>query len=270
MTGFAGLKSIQIANTYFQNCSTVVNVNFNGVTYTNNDASYSFRNCINLNDSITLPNNVTNISHSFENCTNFNNVPTIPDSVKDISYSFDGCTNISGDIYITNPNITNATNCFINTSAEKTIHLPYYFANKSHTPIYNSFFAAGYGEDAENRQHGVILTDDSTRTLTFNSNIQNWTVYTTTSMSPVNATNNIYPEIIGQTLTYTAFQPGYVTVKDTITVTENRVINLPATEGTMEEVDLSLYNYTIINNVAYVSKYNSTTASVTLPSTTTR
>ena len=37
MTGFANLQSIKVANTYFQNYSTVVNVNFNGVTYTNND-----------------------------------------------------------------------------------------------------------------------------------------------------------------------------------------------------------------------------------------
>ena len=175
-------------------------------------------------------------------------------------------------IYITNPNITNATNCFINTSVEKTIHLPFYFANKTHTYTYNSFYVAGYSESTENRQHGVVLVDDSTRTLTFYANTQNWAVYITTSIwsSPVSATNNVYHEIIGQTLTYTAFQPGYVTVKDTITVTENRVINLPATEGTMEQVDLSLYNYTITNDVAYVSKYNSTAASVTLPSTTTR
>ena len=231
MTGFANLQSIKVANTYFQNCSTVVNVNFNGITYTNNDASYGFRNCINLNDSITLPNGVTNISHSFENCTGFNNIPTIPDSVEDVSYSFDGCTNISGDIYITNPNITNATNCFINTSAEKTIHIPSYFANKIHTPTYNSFYVAGYSESTENRQHGVVLVDDSTRTLTFYANTPNWTVYTTTSTSPINTINNVCLESIGQTLTYIAFQPGYVTVKDMIIVTENRVINLPATEG---------------------------------------
>lgn len=270
MTGFAGLQSIQVANTYFQNCATVVNVDFNGVTYTNNDGSYGFVNCINLSDNVTLPNSVTNASHIFENCTSFNNIPTLPNSISDISYAFDGCNNISGEQHITNPNITNATNCFANTSTEKTLHIPYYFANKSHTPTYNSFFSAGYGEDPENRQHGVILTDDSTRRITFNSNISGWTVYVTTSMNPINATNNVYPEIIGQTLTYTAFQPGCVTLQNTITVTENRTINLSATEGSIEEVDLSLYNYTINNNIAYVNKYNSTTASVTLPSTTTR
>lgn len=270
MTGFPGLQSIKVANTYFQNCITVVNVNFNGLSYTNNDASYAFANCTNLSDTITLPNNVTNISYGFMNCTSFNTIPTIPDSVTNMAYSFDGCNNISGDLYISNPNITNTTNCFINTTSDKTIHIPYYFANKVHTLTYNSFYAAGYRESTENRQHGVILTDDSTRTLTFYANTQNWAVYVTTSLSQINASNNIYPEIIGQTLTYHAFQPGYETIGETISVTENRVINIPANEGNLEEVDLSLYNYTITNDVAYISKYNSTTTTITLPSTTTR
>lgn len=271
MTGFAGLQSIKIANTYFQNKTSVVNANFNGVSYVNNDGSYGFINCINLSDSITLPNNVINISHTFENCTSFNTIPTIPDSVSDVSYCFDGCVNISGELYISNPNITNATNCFMNTSNEKVVHIPYYFSNRVYTPTYTAFSSAGYTENSETSKHGVILTDDSTRKTIYNSTVSEFAVHINTYNYPtVNSTHNSDTQIIGQPITYYAYQPGYNTVTGSFVVTENRTIDLPKYGGTLEEVDLSLYNYTIINDVAYVSKYNSTTATVTLPSTTTR
>ena len=73
-----------------------------GVRFFDNTMRNTFRNCINLNSLINIPNSVVNMDHTFYNCTNFNQPVTIPNSVVKMNYTFASCTNFNQPVTIPN------------------------------------------------------------------------------------------------------------------------------------------------------------------------
>ena len=102
-----------------------------------------------------ISNNAQDLSQAFYNCSNITQFPNITNTVN-MYQSFDGCSNIYGDIYIHSEIITNAVNCFSNTSLEKNVYIPFQ-NNGVNTLTYNSFINAGYKTDQ--RVNGVLLFD---------------------------------------------------------------------------------------------------------------
>jgi hypothetical protein len=85
--------------------------------------------------------------------------PEIPINVSNVNYCFDNCINLTGDIIIGSVQITDATDCFNNTSLPKNVYIPFTYQNGDNTLTYNSFINAGYGTDPSNRVNGVCLFD---------------------------------------------------------------------------------------------------------------
>ena len=75
------------------------------------DMSGCFRECFNFNQPITIPNSVTNMYGCFEHCASFNQSITIPNGVTNISYCFWYCTSFNQSIEIPN-SVTNMYYCF--------------------------------------------------------------------------------------------------------------------------------------------------------------
>lgn len=105
----------------------------------------------------SIPNAVTSLTGTFANCINLNVIPTIPSSITNMYNTFANCINLTGKIQIQSNNITNATNCFANTTKVKEVYI--YFQDSSNIPTqtYNSFINAGY--DEEGTKNGVYLKD---------------------------------------------------------------------------------------------------------------
>lgn len=118
------------------------------------DLRYAFNNCQHLTYIDNFPSQTTYLNGAFCNCISLTTIPTIPDSVKSMVYTFDGCTNLTGDIYIYSNQITNAANCFNNTSLTKQVHIPFRYTNGEYTSTYNALVAE-YGSG----QNGVVLMD---------------------------------------------------------------------------------------------------------------
>ena len=150
-------NSITSLHFTFSNCNSLVNCYSMPLPNSVVNMSYTFANCIHLVDSPIIPNSVTDLESTFINCTNLTNAPSIPDSVTILSSTFCSCTNLTGSLYIYSNNITNATNCFANTTRIKEVYIPFTYSNNIYTQTYNSFIAAGYDENGT--KEGVYLID---------------------------------------------------------------------------------------------------------------
>lgn len=123
--------------------------------------------CYNLISAPVIPNNVTNMYGTFWSCNRISQAPIIPENVTTVDYLFASCTNLTGDITIKSTEITNAVNCFLDTSLTKNVYMPITYVNGVNTATYNSFVAAGY--DANGTVNGVYIKDIDTL------RIPNWT-----------------------------------------------------------------------------------------------
>ena len=94
MTGFANLQSIEVVHSYFRECASIVNVNWNNAKLTDNNGAGMFNNCANLQRVTNISNAVVNMRSAFSNCTSLTDSPTIPNSVRDIREVFSGCINL--------------------------------------------------------------------------------------------------------------------------------------------------------------------------------
>lgn len=179
MANYVAANTINIVNTTYENKDVLKNVDLFGVSWVNNSMYKAFYDCnelisvTNINSAITnmhscytncqklttipdIPANVTDLSYTFQSCRCLNAIPTIPSSVTNVYKAFDGCVNANQDLYIRSKEIANATDCFVNTTANKTVYIPFrYPTNHVYTTTYTTFIAAGY--DTEIRKHGVIL-----------------------------------------------------------------------------------------------------------------
>ena len=151
----------------FYYCYNLVNAS----VIPNNVASMyqTFLNCRNLVNVPVIPNSVTDMAYTFSNCRNLVNVPVIPNSVTDMSRTFWNCSNLQGDIYIKSENITNATNCFNQTSLTKNVYIPFTYENGVNTLTYNSFINAGYTTNGS--VNGVYLKDINKNTVNITLNL---------------------------------------------------------------------------------------------------
>ena len=146
----------------FRSCSNLVNAPAipNSVT----SMSDTFNGCSNLVNAPVIPNSVTSMGRTFNSCSNLVNAPVIPNSVTNVWSTFNGCSNLIGDIYIYSNQVSNATNCFYNTSLTKNVYIPFTYRNNINTRTYNSFMAAGY--DTLGTTDGVYLKNLSINNTT--------------------------------------------------------------------------------------------------------
>lgn len=164
-------------NRAFQNCSNLTSVT--NINENINDMIQAFYGCSNLVNAPEIPNSVVNMQGTFSGCFNLVSMPEIPNSVTDISWCFEGCTfnksydipnsvinmkstfnycyNLTGDINIHSENITNAQECFTNTSLDKNVYIPFMYENGVNTLTYNAFIEAGYSTTT--RKDGALLMD---------------------------------------------------------------------------------------------------------------
>ena len=140
----------------FKNCSSMVEF----PTFPNNITDYfeMFKDCSSL-QSATISQSVTNLSQTFKNCSSLSLVSTIPSSVTNMYQTFDGCVNLPEIISITSSEITNASECFGNTTSDKFVYIPFLYSDHTYTTTYQSFRSAGYSTSV--RKDGVILVDNS-------------------------------------------------------------------------------------------------------------
>ena len=140
MANYVAANTINIVNTTYENKDVLKNVDLFGVSWVNNSMYKAFYDCnelisvTNISATITnmqscytncqklttipdIPANVTDLSYTFQSCRCLNAIPTIPSSVTNIYKAFDGCVNANQDLYIRSKEIANATDCFINTTA---------------------------------------------------------------------------------------------------------------------------------------------------------
>ena len=116
-----------------------------------------FASCSNLVNAPAIPNNVTTIYEAFYGCRNLVNAPVIPNSVTIMVSTFQLCQNLTGNISILSNQVTNATNCFANTSLTKNVYIPFKYENGVNTRTYNAFINAGYSTTV--RKDGALLFD---------------------------------------------------------------------------------------------------------------
>ena len=148
----------EMCNT-FHSCSNLVNSPIIPNSVTNMESTFAY--CYNLTNAPTIPNTVTNMWYSFIDCYVIENSPIITESVTDMSSTFQSCINLSGDVYITSENITNANYCFYNTYSTKNVYIPFTYENNVNTLTYDSFINAGYSTSS--RVNGALLMDIATK-----------------------------------------------------------------------------------------------------------
>lgn len=184
--------------------------------------SSTFAQCSSLTDTPAIPNSVTNMSSTFANCSSLVNTTDIPDSVINMQNTFRYCTSLTGDIHILSNQVTDAVNCFSNTSLTKNVYIPYY-NNGIATTTYNSFTSAGY--DNAGTLNGVYLKDNNPEvTLTINTTPADATV---TFNGGTTSDHNCITHT-GTPITYTISKEGYITSEPvTVTVNETQTINAP-------------------------------------------
>ena len=153
------ITSIVLKNTVYQNNKSIVNVDLQKVSWTNDNMIGAFYQCTNLYSVKNISNTVTNMIGAFANCNSLKSIPTIPNSVTNIGYLFYNCNNLEGNLFIKSANITNASNAFSKTDLEKNVFIPFKYENGVNTSTYNSFINFGYSD--LNRKDGVLLYDIS-------------------------------------------------------------------------------------------------------------
>lgn len=155
-------KTINITNETYQNNTDIISVDLNNCNVVNDSLVNAFNGCSNLDSVYNINNNVYNIWSAFNSCTYLVNAPIIPNSVNTMWRTFDNSYKLTGDIIIHSNQITNAIDCFNNTSLDKNVYIPFTYQNGDNTLTYNSFINAGYGTDPSNRVNGVCLYDLAT------------------------------------------------------------------------------------------------------------
>lgn len=180
--GWEYVNNYDLSNITFRNNSNIQSVDGLFHNWSNSSLEYAFENCTNLIYTMNINHNVVSINYAYKNCSNLvvypdisNNTkikymsgtfcgcnkitsaPTIPNSVITIDKAFDGCTNLTGDIFIHSNEITNAIDCFNNTSIAKNVYIPFTYQNGDNTATYNAFIEAEYS--ASIRKNGVLLKD---------------------------------------------------------------------------------------------------------------
>lgn len=110
----------------FQQCSNLVpneNLLPNYIT----DLSYCFQQCGKIVNAPVIPNTIVNMSHAFDYCSKLENVPDMSNcsNIDEINGCFDRCINLSGEIIIGSEQISNAIDCFNNTSLKKYVYIPF-------------------------------------------------------------------------------------------------------------------------------------------------
>lgn len=84
------------SNSYiFENCTTVVNVNCNNISWIENRAINTFANCPNLKKVVGLNDNLVNIYKSFYNCQNLITVDHLPNNLTVLDSVFDKCIRLT-------------------------------------------------------------------------------------------------------------------------------------------------------------------------------
>ena len=107
----------------FYNCTKLVNIPVIPNSVIN--MYETFYRCFNLFNISTIPDNVINMCGTFCNCINLVNAPEIGEGVINASYTFRNCSNLTGDIIIRSNQVNSATNCFIDTSLNKDVYIPF-------------------------------------------------------------------------------------------------------------------------------------------------
>lgn len=135
---------------------TVVNMRgtFSQIVNRSANINVDMDNCINLEDMSDCFNKATFLTSApnMYNCVN----------VQNVFNTFVNCQYLTGDIIFGSNQITNAIDCFNNTSLDKNVYIPFTYQNGDNTLTYNSFINAGYGTDPTNRVNGVCLYDLAT------------------------------------------------------------------------------------------------------------
>ena len=166
-------NSVTFMSDTFRSCSSLVNAPVipNSVTYMYG----TFNGCSSLVNAPAIPNSVTDMRRTFNGCSNLVNAPVIPNSVTNMWSTFSRCSNLIGDIYIYSNQVSNATDCFYNTSLTKNVHIPFTYGNNINTRTYNSFIAAGY--DTLGTTDGVYLknlTINNTTNVKLQLNVEDY------------------------------------------------------------------------------------------------
>ena len=157
-------KSVTNMHETFYYCNKLTTI-YDLNEYTNlTDIAWAFG-ATKISKAPKLPNSITNISMSFAYLYDLVIAPDLSDctNLTDISRTFINCNSLTGDIYIGSNQITNAINCFVNTSLNKNVYIPFTYQNGDNTLTYNSFINAGYTTDPNNRINGVCLFDLNNR-----------------------------------------------------------------------------------------------------------
>ena len=104
---------------------------------------------------INVKNN--NLSYAFYNCSNLESINNINKNISNFSHTFESCNNLYGNIIIPCENIINISNCFDNTSMNKNVYIPFDVINGIRTQTYNTFISDGYSTSTS--KNGVLLQD---------------------------------------------------------------------------------------------------------------
>ena len=123
-------------------------------TFTNNSTTKTSINSVDLSRIVWENNSMEN---SFNGCTSLTSITNINGDVVNMSGTFDGCTSLTGTLIIHSTEITNAYNCFDNTTSDKNIYIVFEYENGESTETYSAFRNAGYS--SETRVNGVLLKD---------------------------------------------------------------------------------------------------------------
>ena len=243
MSNYVAVNTINIVNTTYENKDILKNVDLFSVSWVNNSMYKAFYDCselisvTNISATITnmqscyancqklttipsIPGSVTDLSYTFQNCRCLTSIPTIPSSVTNLYKAFDGCVNANSDLYIRSKEISNATDCFINTTANKNVYIPFrYNTNRVYTTTYSAFIEAGY--DTETRKHGVLLknTADEKPMFTIIPNpVDALVVLVAVGGTQIGNSIQVEPETV---ISWSVSKPGYTTRNGYFTMTED-------------------------------------------------
>ena len=103
---------------------------------------YTFGYCNNLRIATIDAPNCTNAINMFAHCPNLATVSITAPNLSNAYGMFMNCTNLAGQLYFNSTNITNAVDCFANTSLKKEVIIKYIDDNDQPTATYNSFNSA--------------------------------------------------------------------------------------------------------------------------------